>query len=230
MKKKCLLMLSLTLSFVFAAVDASGQKRSTGPAQVNLRVTILNSDNLGNSNYIQNDSLGDYVDGLQGVTAHLDTSGFLEFDTAPAGTFPVQRSVFIDWNHPLDPTNQYRPMPVRTPTNHFTTLNAIPIQNLGTPGNPTSQCVQVGLGVNDGTTIWRESWHKGQENTADSATAWGLITRTSISPAIWTLTPNNNCNPNANVASVRTANARGKQTWDLQGYWDLSFILVLTAK
>ena len=208
MKRNFLLMLSLVLCFGFASVDVSGQKQGTGLTQVNLKVTISNFDSLGNPNYITNDGLGEYVDGLQGVTAHLDTSGFLEFNTAPIGTYPVLRSMLIDWNHPVDPNNLYRPIFARTPTFHFTTLNAIPIQNLGTPGNPVSQCVQVGLGVNDGTTIWTESWHKGQENTTGSPTAWGLITRTSISPAVWTLTPNNNCNPNAaNAECKRTTNS-----------------------
>lgn len=231
MKRPFLLIVSLMLCLGFTAVDTCGQKRGTSLPQVNLKMTISNFDSLGNLNYITNDGLGEYVDGLQGVTARLDTSGFLEFNTAPIGTSPVLRSMLIDWNHPVDPNNLYRPIFARTPTFHLTTLNAIPIQNLGTPGNPMSQCVQVGLGVNDGTTIWTESWHKGQENTDNSPTAWGLITRTSISPAVWMLTVNNNCNPNAaNIASIRTSNVTGKSTSTLRGYWNLSFVLVLTAK
>jgi hypothetical protein len=138
--------------------------------------------------------------------------------------------VNYDFSHPVDPANTYRPSPSNTQNYHFSTGPSafspfIPIQNLGVGGNPVSECIYMGNGIQNSTTSWRVSYHKGLEDTADGQTAFAVVTRTSVSPAIWTIAPVGSCSANSNVASLRSGDGSV-----LYGYYNIPFLFTLTAK
>jgi len=196
---------------------------------VSLTVTVANDDGAGSSYDIQNDGKGAYVDGSQDVQAILDGSGTFAFNTE-ARNRKATRWVTYNFNHPVDPSNTYRPNPSNLENYHFSTGPSqyspfIPIQNLGVNGNASSECVYMGNSIANATTSWRVSFHKGLEDVSNGATAFAVVTRTSVSPAVWTITPAGSCSPVSNVASLRSGDSSV-----LYGYYYLPFVFTLTAK
>ncbi|HKV71808.1 MAG TPA: hypothetical protein VJN62_11200 [Gemmatimonadales bacterium] len=205
-----------------------------GVTPVSLVVTVSNADSLGNPYGITNDGQGTYVDGQQYVSAVLDQYGTLAFNTfVPPKSFkgPAPRWVSYDFSHPVDPANSFRPTQDHTQVYHFSSggsgiLPWVPLQNLGINGNPSTECGYMGNSFSDLTgTAYRVSYHKGLEDTQGSPTAYAVFTRTSVSPAIWTVTPVGSCSGNSNVASLRN-----DATNFLYGYYAIPFFFTLTAR
>jgi len=200
---------------------------------VSLRVTI--NDAAGNN--ITSDNQGEYVNGIDYVQAIIDQYGTFAFNTfSPSQKIRnavVKRWVNYNFNNPVDPGNTYRPSPEQSQNYHFSTGGSsfgtnpfIPLQNLGVNGNPTSECIYMGNGIYNSATAWRVSFHKGQEDVANSPTAFAVVTRTSISPAEWTITPiGGSCTSNSNVASLRN-----DATSELYGYYYIPFFFTLKAQ
>lgn len=214
-----------------AAFGASAAGKPTTYPTVSLVVTVTNADPLGSAYGITNDGQGDYVDGSQYVQALLDQYGTFVFNTDNSNRTAV-RWVTYDFTHPVDPVNTYRPSPSNGQNYHFSTGPSafspfIAIQNLGVNGNPSTECIYMGNGIANSTTGWRVSFHKGYEDVSSSPTAYAVVTRTSVSPAAWTITPTGSCSPtlNANVAALRTSDGLG-----LFGYYYIPFSFVLKAK
>jgi hypothetical protein len=195
-----------------------------------LSITVSNVDSAGNAYNIQNDGQGPYVDGLQQVEARLDNYGTLAFNTQTKTSRPAVRWVTYNFSNPVDPSNAYRPDPDRVHNNHFSTGASafspfIPIQNLGVNGNPASECVYMGNSIANATTSWRVSFHKGNEDVAASPTSYAVVTRVSVSPAVWTIASAGNCSPNQNIASLRSGDGTV-----LYGYYYIPFLFTLRAK
>jgi hypothetical protein len=200
---------------------------------VSLSVTVSDKDAAGNSFNIQSDGKGSYVDGLQDVQAVLDNNGTFAFNTTTRRT--ATRWVNYNFNNPVDPSNTYRPSPSNLANYHFATRasafgSSVPIQYLGVNGNPTSECISMGNGMADAsspspsTHSWAVSFHYGKEDVASTPTAYAVVTRTSVTPAVWTITPSGACSPNANVASLRSDDGV------LHGYYLLPFYFTLAAR
>lgn len=203
---------------------------------VSLTVTVSNVDGIGNPYAIQNDGNGAYVDGTQDVQAVLDNNGTFAFNTETGMHRNATRYVSYNFNNPVDPSNTYRPSPSNLRNYHFSTGASayspnIPIQNLGVSGNPTTECIYMGnsfatgTSLTDPTTSWRVSFHKGLEDVSNGPTAFAVVTRTSVSPAIWTITPAGPCSPVSNVAALRSGDGSV-----LFGYYNLPFLFTLKAK
>lgn len=218
------------------SVDATSISRAgrTSLPVVSLRVKIFDADPLGNAYNITSDGKGDYVDGVDYVSAVLDQYGTFAFNTLGSGKpkTVVVRWVNYNFNKPVDPANTYRPTSSTNYNYHFSTGGSpfgtnpvIPIQNLGINGNPSTECIYMGNGLTDGTNAWRVSFHKGIEDTQDSPTAFAVVTRKTINPAVWTIGPSGPCSPNSNVASLRD-----NATSFLYGYYYLPFYFELTAQ
>ena len=133
-----------------------------------------------------------------------------------------------NFNNPVDPNNSYRPSPDNMHNYHFSTGGSpygtnpfIPLQNLGINGNPATECIYMGNGVSNSTTTWRVSFHKGNEDTPTSLSAFAVVTR--ISNTQWKVTPVGSCSPNANVGALR--NDDGSV---LYGYYYMPFSFTLT--
>lgn len=213
------------------AATNGGALASRGLATVSLVVTVSNADSLGNAYNIRNDGQGVYTDGLQNVGAQLDQYGTFAFNTfTGTGKATATRWVIYDFSSPVDPNNTYRPTPSNSKNDHFSTGASAfspftPLQNLGVNGNPSTECIYMGNGIADTAgDIWGVSFHKGNEDVANSPTAFAFVTRTSISPASWTITPVGSCSPNSNVASLRSS------TGFLYGYYNIPFFFTLRAK
>jgi hypothetical protein len=210
--------------------DEISAARAPSIPTIPLIVTIANGDDLGNAYAIRNDGQGVYTNGVQEVQAVLDQSGTFAFNTqTKPGRRPV-RWVTYDFNNPVDPSNTYRPNPSNLENYHFSTGPSplkpfIPIQNLGVNGNPSSECIYMGNSIANSSTSWRVSFHKGLEDVEDSPTAYAVVTRTSVSPAAWTITPSGACSPVSNVASLRSGDSAV-----LYGYYNLPFFFTLRAK
>lgn len=201
---------------------------------VSLVVAVSNVDGLGNPYGITNDGQGTYVDGQQYVSAVLDQYGTFAFNTfVPPKSFrgPAVRWVNYDFSHPVDPSNTFQPTQDHTRIYHFSTggsglLPWVPLQNLGINGNPSTECGYMGNSFSDlSETVYRVSYHKGLEDTQTSPTAFAVFTRTSVSPAVWTVTPVGSCSANSNVASLRN-----DATNFLYGYYDMPYFFTFTAK
>lgn len=207
---------------------ATSGKPTTFPT-VSLIVTVANADPLGNTYGIRNDGQGDYVDGSQSVQAVLDQYGTFAFNTNNSRRAAI-RWVTYDFTRPVDPTNNYRPTPSNSENYHFSTGPSASsaftaIQNLGVNGNPSSECIYMGNGIANSTTSWRVSYHKGYEDVSTSPTAYAVVTRTSVSPAAWTITPAGSCSQASNVAALRTGDGTG-----LFGYYNIPFSFLLRAR
>lgn len=198
---------------------------------VSLTVTVSNLDSVGNPYGITNDGQGAYVDGVQNVGADLDQYGTFAFNTFTANRGSATRWVNYDFSHPVDPGNTFRPAQDHTQIYHFSTGGTtfspwIPIQNLGINGNPSTECGYMGNSFSASrSTAYRVSYHKGNEATQSSPTAFAVFTRISVSPAVWTVTPVGSCSPNSNVAALRSDDGTV-----LYGYYTIPFFFTLTAK
>jgi len=186
---------------------AFAKSPGSGLGKVRLRVTVADYTAGGTAYAIQSDGKGDYVDGSQSVVAFISTSGVLQFDTYYGTAKSAVRSLRWNFNDPVDPNNTYRPTPTASFDYHWAMKSTpIPLQNLGVNGNPSSVCTTLGGSFSNGTTTWRFNFHTGFEDNGESPTAYLVVTRTSISPAVWTITPVGSCSPNSNVGALRSDN------------------------
>lgn len=198
---------------------------------VSLTVTVSNVDGLGNPYGITNDGQGAYVDGSQNVAAAIDQYGTFAFNTFSGNHGSASRWLNYDFTHPVDPSNTFQPTQDHTQNYHFSTGGtvfspSVPLQQLGVNGNPSTQCMYMGnsFAANKSTT-YRVSYHKGNEDTQTSPTAFAVFTRVSVSPAVWTATPVGSCSPNSNIAALRSGDGTV-----LYGYYTIPFFFTLTAK
>ena len=179
---------------------------------------------------IQSDGLGEYVNGLQGMTAEIDPYGNLQITPATASsTNPPQRTLKFDFSAPLDPSNVYRPdesgqQNFKIKTNAF----GVPrIQDLGVNGNPVSACYFATIAHNNATIHHRAIFNPASDPSSTPA----FITRTSISPATWTMVSDGPCATNANLAGVWSQDLVKKNApLVFRGYYDLQFSIRLRAK
>jgi hypothetical protein len=225
-KKGTTELLSSTSTEEFATAKSGGNP-NTLPV-ISLRVTV--NDAAGNN--IISDGKGDYINGLDYVQAVLDQFGTFAFNTLNANSPKTiaKRWVTYNFNSPIDAGNTYRPDPSNSKNCHFSTGGSvygtnpyIPIQNLGTNGNPASECIYMGNSVANSSMSWRVSFHKGNEDNSTSPTAFAVVTRTSINPDIWTITPVGTCSANSNVAALRSDDGSF-----LYGYYNIPFFFTLT--
>jgi hypothetical protein len=212
----------------FAVQEQARAARAPGISTVALVVTVSDVDGSGNSYGIKSDGKGVYTNGVSNVEAVLDSYGTFAFNTNTKHT--AVRWVSYNFNNPVDPANTYRPTPSNLENYHFSTGPSayspfIPIQNLGVNGNPASECMYMGNSVANSSTQWRVSFHKGFEDVANSQSSYAVVTRTSVTPAIWTVSPSGACSPVSNVASLRSGDSS-----ILYGYYYLPFFFTLKAK
>ena len=200
---------------------------------VNLNVTVSDVNSSGVSYNIQSDGGGTYFNGQRDVSAQLTTSGQLDFelDTAlrdPKYAEPL-RWLVANYDQPLNASNTYRPNPNANPDwRMVTTGGTVAIQNLGVNGNPAAQCMGLGGSFRDAKNIWRYTFEKDPTVSESAGTAYVMVTRTSVSPAVWTLTPGGCANDNVSGLSVAPNTANG--TFTFMGDYSLPFFITLQAQ
>ena len=160
----------------------------------------------------------------------IDQYGTFAFSTVASSRVAITRWVHFNFNNPVDPANTYRPIQSAVSTYGFSSGPSnfspfVKLQLLGTTGYPSSICMYLASGIATGSDGWRVSFHKGYEDVANLPTAMAVVTRMSVTPAVWTITPVGSCTANSNIASLRTSDGLG-----LYGYYRLPFMITLTAK
>lgn len=179
---------------------------------------------------IRSDGLGEYVNGVQGMTAEIDPYGNLQITpTNGASTTPPQRTLRFDFSAPTDPLNAYRP-DESGQWNFKIKTNAVGlprIQDLGINGNPASACYSATIAHENRTTHHRAIFNP----ASDPSSTRAFITRTSISPATWMMVSDGPCVVNANVAGVWSQDlVRKNAPLVFRGYYNLQFSIQLRAK
>lgn len=209
-------------------LPSRGAKLST----VNLNVVVSNVNSSGVSYNIQSDGGGTYVNGQSDVSAQLTTSGVLDFelDTAVKSKYAEPlRWLVANYDQPLDPSNSYRPNPNPYPDWRMVTTGAtVAMQNLGVNGNPAAECMGLGGSFKDATNVWRYTFGKDPNVQGSAGTAYVMVTRTSVSPAVWTLTPVGCEDDNVSGLSVAPNTPNG--TYTFKGDYSLPFFITLQAQ
>jgi hypothetical protein len=218
--------------FLVAPVRAGGlagcAKGSKCPV-TNLSVQIL--DTVASiPNAIRSDGQGPYVDGVDNVKASFGDGGAFRFDT---GTLlPAGRSMISEYQNPLAGSSAYTLL-VQPGAHYYWQSNGVlttTAQDLGTPGWPSSMCVDGYIKSDDAFEFYSTLYHTGIEST-NSITARWLMTR--VSPTTWTLETSASCG--GDIVNLRhqipgSQNRQGVYQWETIGYYHLPFKLILTKQ
>jgi hypothetical protein len=165
-------------------------------------------------NRIRSDGGGEYVNGLQAVSATIDGYGNLDVSNTASST-PDRRLTF-DYSVPTDPSN---PFVVPTGQRWFRiksnkAATGAPGLTLLTVG--ASACYGVLFAHGDGVTQVRDDFN----TAAYGAATFAAVTRTSATT--WEMTTTGTCGANAGWAAVVTQDvSRRNQPLVFRGYWDM---------
>jgi len=185
---------------------------------VNLRVTI--SDDAGNK--IKSDGNGDYVNGLDGVSAYLDQYGNLQFDSNSGmsrRSGPALRKLNFYFDSPI--TGYSATIPATNPNGNYRMVTQIysqtPIQSLSISGSETG----IGLGG-------------GFASQVSSSTDWNFNLRYGIEQNNATLNFVAVTHPDADhwimTGDVATPVGALKTNGALTGYYYLPFSFTFTRQ
>jgi len=226
MKKYLSVALSLLLfACLFVNTAASGQKFV--PA-VPLRVTIEATDSTATACRICNDGLGEYVDGVDGVTASLTKNGYLSIGFQSRATL---RTVNFDYFFPGNPS----PPPVLPVVAPYVTSQVYQDFNLQDMVLGATRCIGLGWGYTNGDNITRNHGFQFGPHVGGSSYAIATCTAAASNGQCtqWTVEPRQDgvCNTNPSVAGVndRIA-ARGKATDNDRGLYKMPFKLTINRK
>jgi hypothetical protein len=164
-------------------VTSSANARRTGLSPVALILTVNNTTGYK----ITSDGGGDYVNGLQNVSASFDQYGNLQFDTNPGINNKTKPNAVRWMNFTFDtPTSGYSVVYPANITTHpkgnyrMVTVTQTPAQSML---NNTFQTIRLGGGFADGSsTDWNFSFQ--YNNVAN--TSYATLTR--IDNNTWTIT------------------------------------------
>jgi hypothetical protein len=163
------------------------------------------------------------------MTAEIDGFGNLQF--GPALSTTLARTIRFDFSDPADPLNTYRPNESgqqlwKFKTNPNVVAGTPRIMDLGVDGNPVSACYGATVSHQNAGTRYPAIY-----NTAsDPQSTTVYVTRTSVSPAQWTMVTDGPCPGTANRAGVYSQVVSTKSTpLVFRGYYNLPFSLRLRA-
>jgi hypothetical protein len=194
-----------------------------------LAVTVEDANALGVAYRIQSDGLGEYVNGQQTLTAEIDGSGNLQF--GPVFSSALARRLRFNFSAPTDPLNSYRPdesgqQEWKIKTNPNIVPGTPAINALGVNGNPVSGCYGSTASHQNAGTRYPIIYN----TVSDPQSVNVYITRTSISPATWTMITNGPCAGTAHQGALYSQIVSNKNSpMVFRGYYTLSFSLRLRA-
>ena len=226
MKKYFVVMLSLLLlACLFVNTIASGQKFVSA---VPLRVTIEDTDSLATACRICSDGDGEYVDGVDGVSASLTKNGYLSIAFQNRSTL---RTVNFDYSFPGNPAAP-PVLPVVAP---YVTSQVYQDFNLQDMALGATRCIGLGWGYTNGDNITRN--HDFQFGPHAGGSSYAIATCTAANTGgqctRWTVEPKQDgvCNANPSVAGINDRiSARGKATDNDRGLFKMPFKLTLVRK
>ena len=194
-----------------------------------LGVTVQDADAFGVAYRIQSDGQGEYVNGVQTLTAEIDAFGNLQF--GPTLSTSLARKIRFDFSAPVDPLNSYRPdesgqQEWKFKTNPNIVTNTPGINDLGVNGNPVSGCYGSTVSHQNAGTRYPIIYN----TVSDAQSVNVYITRTSVSPATWTVVTNGPCAGTANQGALYSQIVTNKNApMVFRGYYNVSFSLRLRA-
>jgi len=203
-------------------------KNSSCPV-TSLSVQFQDADATGNPYPIRSDGSGSYYNGVSNVKAILDSNGRLVFDTG----LPALRDMTSQYIYPLPGYSVY-PLLVQPGAHYYWQTNGvltIAPQELGTPGWPSSMCVDGYIISEDSLESYSTLYHTGVEGTSTSPTGRWLMTR--VGPTTWTLETSPTCNGDVVNLRHRFLSSGTKKRTEFQyetiGYYHLPFKLSLNT-
>lgn len=184
---------------------------------VSLKISV--SDAGGNN--LTSDGGGEYVTGLQKISAKFDQYGNFIFSCGLSGNGPnatMVRWLNINFRSPvqvfINPPITGNDKVTSITTGSVAAHTFIPLQNLAIG---QSEC--VGLTGGSGAA-WVMNFHRTAEDVSTSQSSYAVFTR--INSTQWTVMPAGSCSPNSNVCALR--NGPGV----LYGYYNMPFSFTLT--
>ncbi|HJX92217.1 MAG TPA: hypothetical protein VJ372_17070 [Pyrinomonadaceae bacterium] len=206
-----------------------GQKPGTSNV-VPLRVTIEPTDSSSTACKICSDGLGEYIDGVDGVSASFTKSGWLSVAFQDRATI---RTVNFDYSLPSNP-----PPPPALPVVKPTITSSIPTSSLQDMSYGMTQCIGLGWSHTDGSNITRN--HGFQFGPHVSGSSYAIIACTAAANpdnsgqcVQWTVEPkfDGTCNATPSVAGINDRIVvRGKASDNDRGRYSMPFKLTLTKK
>ena len=221
-------------------------QKGGGTSDVRLRVLIADRSATPPADYrVESDGMGEYVDGVDGVSARLDRYGNLivNFQADPR---TGRRRVHFDYSCTADLVTRgvtCGSFPAEPPTGiqdraYISTVcrevgTGLPcssprIQDMAIA---TEQCVQLNWEFTDGSgQSWRNGFHRNRDLPLQEGTAYGVVTRTDTDT--WTVEPvaapcqTVNMPGVARTFRIETVKSR-LVLYDLGPFW-LPFKLILT--
>lgn len=211
-----------------SAPTAPGAQAAKGGASTPLGMTVQDQGPSG-AYRIYGDGKGEYVNGVDGIGAVIDTYGNLEIGPTAVSTSQV-RTLKFDFSAPADPSNTYRPdesLPQqqwKIKTNPNVVAGTPKITDLGVNGNPASGCYGSTIAHQNGVTHHRVIW-----NTASDPQSTNVyITRTSATT--WTVVSNGPCAGNPDWGAVYSMDLTRKNApLVYRGLYNLRFALALRS-
>lgn len=165
------------------AASAAKPPRPATTTPVPLRVTILETDSLGNQCRICSDQGGDYVDGEDAVNAQLDRYGNVIIDFGINGN--RFREMTFDFALPVDLGNAGQPPAIRTDSYLSTQTHPEGLIQLMAIG--AEQCLQSNLSFYGNGTMYRLHFRRPLNGDFILDTSYLVVTR--VGDDTWELEP-----------------------------------------
>ena len=232
------------LAAVAAALPAEVLAQKKGQTQVPLRVSVQAVDSVGDAMQVTGDGRGDaargylhqdeYVHGVDGVTAVLGEFGGITIDFQPSALAP--RRIHFDYSQEGNPAFRpdLEPVVYSGLRTHLDSTN-VPLQQMSVG---SSQCIAMGLAYTLGDanqTTYRNSYQAKNIASVDtSATAFGVVTRTTATTWLVESRADGSCNSadTAHTAKLigNTVSKRKSSEYSDHGRYRVGFSLLLTQK
>jgi hypothetical protein len=222
------------------AVTAKGTGNGTSQT-VSLRVSFEPAMSDLTACAVCGDGLGDYVDGVDGVSASLSRYGHLGFyfhggDASPRRVLFNYSDFYPLPNHPAPDSSQLPNGPQSY--GELVTFNAFtpytPTQDMHVGDAP--QCLMTGWTIGQGSPVWNNNYHRDGTRFFDSQTSYVVVTCVEQDGTgqctKWELQPiASGCNSGtvATLANVLTITSTKKSsTYADYGLWKTPFKLTLS--
>jgi hypothetical protein len=206
---------------------ASAAKPAPPPPPVPLVVTVEALDSAGNPCRICEDGLGNYENGIDGVTANFDPYGnlIINFNATQS---PIVRKLSFDYSDQLSGP----PFSPPAALNSYLSTGTHPsgfIQNMAVG---TAQCINSNITFTDNDqhqTLYRTHYRRALSSFDVSQTSYLVVTRTG--PDTWELEPKAAaCNTNAPVAKLFSYYTHGHSEITDHGLYSMTFKMTLARQ
>jgi hypothetical protein len=219
----------VTCAGAYSQRDAAAAKPS-GPPVVGLNVTVEATDSGGNPCRICSDGLGPYVNGVDGVSARLDSYGNLIIDFAAGNGAPVRKLSF-DYTSPVEPGNVPNIPP---PYDSYMSTRFHPEGNIQDMPVGAAQCMESVIIFHDQSgnhgNLYSNDFHRNTGSLGD--TAYVVISRTSATT--WEAEPKElagECNSGlATIARVSSQPTSGPGSGTQYGRFYMPFKMTLVRQ